>query len=402
MRCVTWTAVVVVGLALAGCGRSNGRAIRAEPPPPPRLTVAQVAEAIPAKVSERRAWAQAVINALDAIGQTPAREPVCAVLAVIEQESGFVANPVVANLAEIVETKLDELARKGGPFGRPALDRILHSKADGHSQSFATRLKSVRTERDLDLVFRDIVAYYRSRYPRTVATAEIAGALFSGTEIDDFNPITTAGSMQVSVRFAAELGRRRGLSREQVRDLLYTRAGGVELGTARLFAHDAGYDRYLYRFADYNAGVYASRNAALQQQVAALVGTELVLDGDLLAYDSAGNVLDRQTRSLAALLAFRSSFAPHLSEREVRRDARKEKLLDLEATETWRAIKRVFHNRQGVAPAYACVPELTLHSPKLSRKRTTAWFAQNVDRRFQTCLTKLRSNDNRSKKAAGG
>ena len=348
-----------------------------------------IARAIPERVTDRRGWAEAVIAALDAIGKTPAREPVCAVLAVIEQESGFVANPTVPNLARIVDAKLDELGRKLGPVGRPAIERLLEGKAPGHSESFSTRLKKVKTEKDLDIVFRDLVAYYRAKFPRAAATAEIAGALFAGEEVDDLNPITTAGSMQVSVRFAADLGKQRGLTREEVRDALYTREGGVEFGTARLFAYEAGYARLLYRFADYNAGVYSSRNAALQEQVSVLVGTALVPDGDFLAYDKGGGVLDVETKSMAALLAVRAAFAPELSEREVRQDARTEKLLEFESTDTYRAIKRVFQGRQGVTPAYARLPELTLKSPKLSSHRTTAWFAESVDRRFSACLARL-------------
>ena len=373
----------------ASCGRQTAQPIKATPPPPPRLAIDAITGAIPEGIKDRRAWAQAVVAGLDAIGVTPAREPVCAVLAIIEQESNFVANPTVPNLPRIVDAKLDELGRKLGPLGRPAIDRLLEGKAPGNPETFAARLKKVKTERDLDVVFRDLVAYYRARYPRTAATAAIAGSIFAGESVDDLNPITTAGSMQVSVRFAAERGESRPLSREQLRDALYTRAGGVEYGTARLFAPDAAYPRYLYRFADYNAGVFASRNAALQEQVAVLVGTDLVLDGDILSYGRGGAMLDVDTRSLAALLAFRVAFAPELSERGVRADARLEKQTEFESTDTYRAVKRVYQARQGTAPAYARMPQVTLRSPKLSRERTTAWFAESVDRRFNACLARL-------------
>jgi hypothetical protein len=385
------TLILLCALAAlaASCGRQTAQPIKAVPPPPPRLSMDTIARAIPERVKDRRSWAAAVIAALDAIGVTPAREPVCAVLAIIDQESNFVANPTVPNLPRIVDAKLDELGKKLGPFGRPAIDRLLEGKAPGNPESFATRLKKVKTERDLDIVFRDLVDYYRARYPKTAATAEIAGALFAGEDVDDLNPITTAGSMQVSVRFAAERGEARGLSRQQVRDALYTREGGVEFGTARLFADEAGYTRFLYRFADYNAGVYASRNAALQDQVAVLVGTDLVPDGDILAYGRNGDVLDVDTRSLAALLAFRAAYAPELSERDVRDDALQEKQAEFESTDTYRAVKRVYQAREGVAPGYARVPTVVLKSPKLSRDRTTAWFAESVDRRFSACLARL-------------
>jgi hypothetical protein len=42
-----------------------------------------------------------------------------------------------------------------------------------------------------------------------------------------------------------------------------------------LFGHQAEYTEALHRFADYNAGVYASRNAAIQAQVARLTGAKL-------------------------------------------------------------------------------------------------------------------------------
>jgi hypothetical protein len=105
----------------------------------------------------------------------------------------------------------------------------------------------------------------------------------------------------------------------ELRELLYTRAGGVRFGTATLIGYVAHYDDIRFRFADYNAGVYASRNAAGQTMLSDLTGITLVPDGDVLAR----------------------------------------------------------------------IPEVSLSSPKLSKPRTTAWFAQSVVARYDTCRQRL-------------
>lgn len=350
----------------------------------PRMTVAEVTARLPEMVSDREGWATDVLAALDA-QQLPADpDTVCQVLAVIEQESGFQANPAVPGLAKLVRSELDKRAEKLGPLGAPAVHELLSGTAPGSKHTFEARLGTVKTEKDLDVLFRDILAFYRDKFPAPYKVLDLVGALFDASP-EDFNPVTTVGSMQVSVRFAEELAKKQ--KREGVvRDELYTRSGGVFYGTARLLTYEAAYAQPLYRFADYNAGVYTSRNAAVQEQVSTLTSLHVAPDGDLLAYDKNAEPLRRDTQSLAAILVFRQKFAPELTEQRVRSDVHTEKTAEFESTQTWRAIKRAWAQENRTDAPYARVPEVTIRSPKMTQDRSTGWFAKSVDARYRRCL----------------
>jgi hypothetical protein len=79
----------------------------------------------------------------------------------------------------------------------------------------------------------------------------------------------------------------------------------------------------------------------------------------------------------------------------LRDDARQEKTLAFEGTDTYRAVKTVYAAQLGMPPEYATLPQVELESPKISRKLSTAWFAQAVDRRFQSCLGAAGSGERR-------
>ena len=366
MRRVGWL------LGLLACSRST---------PDPGLSDAAVARYVRDDVKDAAAWGADVRAALVAAGQPVDEAHVCQVLAIVEQESGYDANPPVPHLGQIVETELDaELARLGplAPFGKEAL--LAHTP-EGQTSSFLERLHTLKTERDLDRLFRDIVAYHEATAPLVGKAAR----LFFPRLEERLNPITTAGSMQVSVSFAQDHARAEGLDPAATRDQIYTRAGGLHYGTARLFAHEAGYEKPVYRFADYNAGLYASRNAEFQSMLADLTDTPITPDGDLLVYDDRGRIRDTDGETTRLLLTWAAASAPELTERRIRADLAKEKTLAFEDTPTWTVLRGAWHTKRDKPAPYARLPEVSLNSPKLSQDLTTRWFAEKVNQRYEAC-----------------
>ncbi|MEQ1565408.1 MAG: DUF1615 family protein [Myxococcota bacterium] len=352
------------------------------PPPDPGLSVEQITALVRPDVKDRAGWAYDVRAALIAAGRTPSEEDVCAVLAIVEQESGYAADPSVPGLSGIAKAEIEEQLAVLGPVSDLGKDWLLSPVPEGQTLSFEQRLGRVKTERDLDVLFREIVSYHTGDVPGL----QKAGALLMPARIDGLNPIRTAGSMQVSVSWAQELGGGEGLSRDAVREALYTRAGGLRYGTARLFAHEATYDDPSYRFADYNAGLYASRNAAFQEALAKVTGMKVAPDGDLLIWNDAGRLESKQSgQTMTAALVWRATLAPDLEESRVRADLRAEKTAHFEETETWRRVRETYRGKFDADPPYARLPDVALESPKIKKKWTTAWFAQSVDKRYEAC-----------------
>lgn len=361
-----------------------------EPAPDPGLSVEQITRRVRKDVRDKTPWAAAVRAGLEAAAQPVDADHVCQVLGVIEQESGYEADPEVPGLAKIAMTGFEEEARdKLGFLGPAAVGMLLDVTPEGEQKSFRQRMETVRTERDLDRLFRDIQAYHAAKAPRLAKAVDLLAPRLR----ERLNPIGTAGSMQVAVSFALEHGEpavrgQEAPSADEIRERLYTIDGGVRYGTLRLFAHEADYDRPIYRFADYNAGLYASRNAAFQQALRDLVGVDLNPDGDLLIWNARGRPTDTDGQTMSALLSWRASLAPDLLEPQLRRDVRLEKERRFEETETWRRLRESWTAKKGAEPAYAALPEVSLDSPKLRKDRTTRWFAESVERRYKDCLTR--------------
>jgi len=173
-------------------------------------------------------------------------------------------------------------------------------------------------------------------------------------------------------------------SEKELSDLFEDFISQVPLGQRFLAGYNpAHYDQPIYRFADFNAGQYASRNAAFQNAVSALTGVALDLDGDLVA---PGGDAPRPGSTEAAL----RSLVPrlNLSDAEVRQALAQEGLPSLEQTRLWAGVFELADEAARRPAPRAMLPRIHLQSPKISRPLTTEWFARRVDERYQRCLTK--------------
>lgn len=349
------------------------------PPPPPAPAPVSAAEVrdvalrvLPPNLSDRRRWAEDIGTAFAALSIPAQAHKVCALAAVIEQESTWQPDPPVANLSKIAKAELD---KKRERFGIPkAVMDLALSKTSPDGRTYQQRLDRLRTERELSDLYEDMI--------REIPM----GAQLAGGQ----NPVRTGGSTQVSIAFAADHMREKpypwkpaGSAREEV----FKRRGGLYFGAAMLLDYPVSYNRMLYRFADYNAGLYSSRNAAVQSLLAQLTGQKIDPDGDLLRYKGREPLSPRSDPSQAwrALLALQAELGVNAA--QIERDLKLEKQFAFEQSVTYRRLYQLADKR-GLKPAREQLPDIDLNSPKITRKLTTAWFADRCEARYRTCLAR--------------
>jgi hypothetical protein len=362
MRTALFTALLAA-LLLAGCA-SREPAIEA-PPLRPSDARALIADLLPAQATDRDGWAIDIYAAFASlrIASTPGN--ICAVVGITEQESGFRADPGVPGLAAIAWQQIEQRAQHAGVPMLVVRAALQLSSPNG--KSYSERIDKARTERDLSDIFDDFIGM-----------VPMGRRLFA-----DFNPVRTGGPMQVSVEFAQRHARSRPYPYPvdgSIRREVFTRRGGMYFGIAHLLDYPAAYDKPLYRFADFNAGHYASRNAALQNAISVASGVPLALDGDLVA----GGSRVGSTESAARVLGERL----RMSESAIRHDLEQGEGAGLERTTFYERVFALADKTDGRALPRAVLPQIELHSPKITRKLTTAWFANRVDERYRRCMAR--------------
>jgi len=358
-----WT--LVAAALLAACA---GDSVQRAPSRTPEGIQAEIQSLIPAGVPQRAAWAVDLQLVFAALKIEPSRANVCAVLAVTEQESSFNPDPPVPNLAKVAR---EEIFKRADGAGVPALAvNLALQLRSPDGRSWDERLAAVRTERELSLM-----------YEAFIADVPLGETLFAR-----HNPVRTAGPMQVSIDFAQAHVRKRPYpfpAEDSLRHEVFTRRGGLYFGSAHLLDYPAPYGAdMVYRFADFNAGRWASRNAAFQQALAVASGRKLDLDGDLFVAGGAGAANPGQTEAAARSLAG----ALGMDEREIRRELERSDDAGFDTSPLLAKVLALAEQRSGRTQPRAVIPRIVLRSPKITRRLTTEWFARRVDERWKRCL----------------
>lgn len=340
------------------------------PTPPARKPAdirAEIVRLMPASVRDREGWATDITAAFAALRIEATTSNLCSVLAVTEQESTFTADPAVPNLPAIARAEIDRRAKdKHIPQLAVRAALAIHS-TDG--RSYAERIAALRSERQMSLLYEELIG----RVP-------LGQRLFANA-----NPVRTGGPMQVSIAFAEHHAREHGYPYEpadgSIRHEVFSRRGGMYFGIAHLLGYPASYDRPIYRYADFNAGFYASRNAAFQNAVSLASGIPLALDGDLLHPDRARTgATELAVRALGASLG--------MSDARIRRELERQDRFDFEDGALYPAVFSLAEQMEGRALPRAMIPRIDLKSPKIQRALTTEWFATRVEARWKRCMQK--------------
>ncbi|MBS6036038.1 MAG: DUF1615 domain-containing protein [Pseudomonas sp.] len=288
---------------------------------------AQLLRLLPTQARDREGWAKDIQVAFEAQRIPPSKSNLCAVLAVTEQESTFTADPQVPSLGRIAREEIDRRAARLH-IPRLLIDGALKTPS-GNGQSYQQRLQAVRSEKQLSELYDEVIA----RLP------------LGRTLLGGLNPVHTGGPMQVSIDFAEQ--------------------------------HAQGYP--LYRFADFNAGWYASRNAAFQAALSKVTGVRLALDGDLIA---PGSIMPGATETAARKVGGKLG----LRNPQIRRQLEDGDSLAFEDSKLYAGVFALADAAAGKPLPRAVLPGIELKSPKITRKLTTAWFAGRVDERYQRCM----------------
>jgi hypothetical protein len=375
MKSAGTRAAAVLFLFLTGCGTMIPDAFRdAQPQRVEKRAIrgpALIEQLLPQRLAERRGWADDIDEAMSALGVEATAANACAVIAIIEQESSFRVDPAIPGLPEMARKELDRRRERAGVPKLVADSALKLSSSDG--RTYEQRLEAATTERQLSDMYED----FAGRVP-------LGKSLFG-----EQNPVRTGGPMQVNIAFAqAHAVARRypfGTS-ASMRDEVFTRRGGLYFGIAHLFDYPAPYDDIRYRFADYNAGRYASRNAAFQKAVAELTGIALELDGDVLRFE-----LGKPTREVSRTEIALRGLAPHfeMTNADVRRDLELGQSVEFERSRLYLSVFTMLDGVIGRRAPRAVVPMIVVESFKTTRRLTSYGYAVRATERHKACLAQL-------------
>lgn len=347
--------------------------------------------------SEKASWATAIVEQMSRANIPLTRQNLMIVFATIHHESGFHETGVIRSPEDILDRKIQEFKKENPKVYSLMEDRVTELRAKALTfikkrrvYNLAHAGKSYFTERDVNLAVDYAMKVYESEAP------DVVRELIPKESLNQYRP-KTCGSMQMNVKKAIALAREIDgdtYTEREMRNLLDTRKGGLYYGMLYLKkiidAHTDYYgkempaDEVRYVFADYNMGVYTTRNAAIQSNVRAL-GENIAVDGDLVLYDEEGEVSGVRSDTQKAIREVLSAAGEDLSDLEIRCDVLLEKSRSFEDTRTYRLLEKMFKKR-GLTKTNV-IPSMKTSGGFIkfgTTKMSGAGYAEGSYRRYET------------------
>ena len=160
--------ILALSLSLVACGDGSWWSKNNEP----TLEEDQIKRLIPPRVNNRNSWAKDIFSITDQLDIPQTKKNICSIVAVVDQESNFVADPQVPGLGEkAVKEVQDRLEEKfkdklgDGLGGTVAgyFQEVLKNQPSPED-NYLSQMRRVKTERELDELYREIFAYMSKHY----------------------------------------------------------------------------------------------------------------------------------------------------------------------------------------------------------------------------------------------
>lgn len=313
--------------------------------------------------AEKVAWSREVVKQMSRANIPLTRQNLMIVLATVDHESRFHETGIVHNPEGILDREITEFRTKHSeayaimkgeiPELRAAALKFINGRRAynlAHSGKLGQKA-GYFTEKDVNLAIDFAMEQYDAKAPDALK------GLIPKESLHAYRP-KTSGCMQMNVKKAIALaksvdGEEYGARR--MRETLYTRSGGLYYGMLYLNsiirAHTSpngggmSANEVKNVFADYNMGLYTTRNAAIQANINEVLPKSekrIAADGDLVQYESNGEASGKRSDTELAIRVVLGDAGSDLSDLEIRVDLLLEKSENFEDTRTYRKLMAIF------------------------------------------------------------
>lgn len=341
-------------------------------------------------IAHRKEWIDAVLQAVERNHLPICKEILGLVVTLISIESGFHADPLVADPSrpDSMEGRLKRAELKlfdeyGPLMSLPPIPKYY----EAYKQKYWPMLLACRTATDIEGVAKRLAHELKrdsGEFPAVVRDV-------LDKKIDRLaNIVRSKGSMQLKLFRARSAIRDRGeeFTDKELTEYMYTLPGGVDVGVASLrpvfiqyaaqYAQKGDLSWLFFVGMDYHCGPFSSRNMMEQVRIRDLSGEKLAIDGSFLNHDDEGSPEIQDSETLLAA----AKALPYISKHDIFNAFILEREPHYIYTGIHRAIAKAHRERFGETP-FAVIGEIGMGDSaeiKFGTTWTTRYYLNKLDR----------------------